>query len=71
MTVTPVEDLIYNGSTQTKDFVVKYKPADADELTLRAEDYTITGNTGKDASDKYSASITGIGNYSGTVTNIV
>ena len=70
MTVTPGEDLTYNGSTQTKDFVVKYKPDDAEELTLYEDDYTITGNTGKDASDKYSASITGIGNYSGTRTNI-
>lgn len=58
------DSLTYNGSEQTQA-VTSVK---LDETTLTAgTDYTISGNTGKDAKG-YELTISGMGNYTGTAT---
>ena len=58
------EKLIYSGYTQT---VTITKVALPDDTELSTSDYTISGNTGKEAKE-YDLTITGVGNYTGTET---
>lgn len=56
--------LTYNGAEQTQ--TVDSVTVDGTELTA-GSDYTVTGNTGTEAKE-YTLTITGTGNYNGTVT---
>ena len=68
LTITPAEitsvevvgTYTYNGKEQTATLVVK-----AGDLVLTEDDYTVTGNTGKDAKT-YTVEVEGTGNYTGT-----
>ena len=51
---------VYNGETQTTTLVVK-----AGDLVLNENEYTVTGNTGKDV-DEYTVTVTGKDNFAGS-----
>lgn len=63
-TVTGISDLVYTGSAQTVTPVVKYG-----DTTLTVDvDYTVSGTTsGTAVGGPYSVTITGMGNYIGTL----
>ncbi len=55
-------NLTYNGKEQTQSVKVTV----GDTTLVEDEDYTLSGNTGKDAGDGYELTVTFIGNYSGS-----
>lgn len=60
-TVTLADPLVYNGSEQTQEI----KSVVLDGLTVT---YEVTGNKGTEVKDDYILTITGTGNFTGTVT---
>lgn len=66
------ETLTFTGSAQTQTVTLKLKKAAADVVsdvcTLTANtDYTLAGNTQTNASTGYELSVTGAGNYTGSI----
>ena len=59
-----LDDMVYNGTTQTASPVVNYGGATLTEGT----DYTLSGDTIADAVGAYMLTITGKGDYSGELT---
>ena len=68
ITITNTGGFAYSGQTITPTVKVTYTDPDTQQETVLTEnDYTVSGNTGKDAGN-YELTITGIGKYEGTVT---
>ncbi|KSV60459.1 Ig-like domain-containing protein [Acetivibrio ethanolgignens] len=56
--------LTYTGAEQTQSIA----SVTVGTMTLGAGDYTVSGNTGTNAGDDYELTVTGTGNFTGTVT---
>lgn len=63
--VTVTSSLTYTGSAQSPTVTVK----DGDKTLTVNTDYTLSGDTSKTNAGNYSISVTGTGNYTGTISN--